>query len=120
MLTSERARKLAAIRNGRASARRQRAAGFPNLRRARLARHTRSLIRIRLGVISLQWAARLRRHGRIVGDWSGLVDRFGFSENLMRRIMQGDLHLPAVPAFRGEQAELLGPGGVKPRGDDPR
>ncbi len=41
-----------------------------------------------------------------MGDWSGLVDQFGYSENLMRRIVSGDLrYLLSRPKPRVEQRE---------------
>lgn len=76
---------------GLRSAKKARRLGWPALRKAVASRRRKAELRRRLGLISDSYAKRLRAKGVPVGDLSGLVARFGYSEGLMHRLMFGDL-----------------------------
>jgi hypothetical protein len=66
MLTSDKARRMRARRAGLARARFWRKQGYPNLKRAVEVRKRKAQERRRLGLISPDWARRLRRQGIMV------------------------------------------------------
>ncbi len=68
MLTPDQARRMRARRGGLARARFWRAQGFPNLKLAVEARKRKAAERRALGLISPEWAKRLRRKGIVVGE----------------------------------------------------
>jgi len=68
MLTCREARRMRAKRGGLARARFWRAQGFPNLKLAREERQRKAAERRALGLVSPEWAKRLRRKGIAVGE----------------------------------------------------